>query len=201
MSSWRTAVWPGISLGILGAHEPEHNTELGFWGGSVPYKHSSRRHSQTKSVIGKRSPLIDSNPMRIPIPAIVVPVVVLLLYFFVPGVREQPWSALRAVGAVLAISGYFMFVIARLQLGKSFAVTPQAKELVTSGFYSRIRNPIYAFVDVMILGLILALHLYWLFVLYPLLVAMHVVRAHKEAKVLREKFGQAYLDYSSQTWF
>ena len=87
------------------------------------------------------------------------------------------------------------------QLGKSFAVTPQAKELVTLGLYSRIRNPIYVFVDVMIFGLIVAQHLYWLFALYPLLVAMHVFRAHREAKVLQVKFGQAYLDYQNQTWF
>jgi protein-S-isoprenylcysteine O-methyltransferase Ste14 len=139
--------------------------------------------------------------MRIPIPAIVVPMVVLLLYLFVPGVKEQPWTALRTAGAVLAVVGYSTFVTARLQLGKSFAVTPQAKELVTLGLYSRIRNPIYVFVDVMIFGLILTLHLYWLFALYPLLVAMHVLRAHREAKVLQLKFGQAYLDYQNQTWF
>ena len=139
--------------------------------------------------------------MRIPIPAIVVPVVVLLLYLFVPGLKDRPWTELRILGAVLAVVGYSMFVTARLQLGKSFAVTPQAKELVTLGLYSRIRNPIYVFVDVMIFGLILALHLYWLFALFPLLVAMHAFRAHREAKVLQEKFGLAYLDYRNQTWF
>jgi protein-S-isoprenylcysteine O-methyltransferase Ste14 len=139
--------------------------------------------------------------MRIPIPAIVVPVVVLSLYFFVPGLKERPWTELRLAGGILGLAGYSAFVTARLQLGKSFAVTPQAKELVTLGLYSRIRNPIYVFVDVMIFGLILALHLYWLFVLYPLLVTMHVFRAHQEAKVLQEKFGQAYLDYRNQTWF
>ena len=139
--------------------------------------------------------------MRIPIPAIMVPLVVLLLYLFVPGLKERPWTVLRVAGAILAVVGYSTFVMARLQLGKSFAVTPQAKELVTHGLYSRIRNPIYIFVDVMIFGLILALHLYWLFALYPLLVAMHAFRAHREAKVLQEKFGQAYLDYRTQTWF
>jgi protein-S-isoprenylcysteine O-methyltransferase Ste14 len=139
--------------------------------------------------------------MQIPIPAIVVPLVVLLLYAFVPGVKERPWTMLRIAGAVLAVVGYSTFVTARLQLGKSFAVTPQAKELVSLGLYSRIRNPIYVFVDVMIFGLILALHLYWLFALFPLLVAMHVYRAHQEAKVLQGKFGQAYLDYRNQTWF
>jgi protein-S-isoprenylcysteine O-methyltransferase Ste14 len=139
--------------------------------------------------------------MRIPIPAIVVPVVVLLLYLFFPGIKEEPWTALRIAGAILALAAYCTFVTARLQLGKSFAVTPQAKDLVTFGLYSRIRNPIYVFVDVMIFGLILALRLYWLFALYPLLVVMHVFRARREAKVLREKFGQAYLDYCAQTWF
>jgi|SRR5579871_3732605 len=138
--------------------------------------------------------------MRIPIPAVVVPIVILLLYLFVPGLRDQPWTALRILGAVLAIAGYSMFVTARLQLGKSFSVSPQAKELVTGGLYSRIRNPIYVFVDVMIFGSILALHLYWLFAIYPLLVAMHVFRARREGKVLQAKFGQAYLDYCNQTW-
>ena len=139
--------------------------------------------------------------MRIPIPAIVVPLVVVLLYLFVPGLRALPWTALRIATAMFALIGYVMFVTARLQLGKSFGVTPQAKELVTLGLYSRIRNPIYVFVDVMIFGLILALHLYWLFAVYPLLVAMHVFRAHREANVLKEKFQQAYLDYCAQTWF
>src|SRR4029077_4704854 len=132
---------------------------------------------------------------------IVVPLVVVLLYLFVPGLKEHPWTGSRIAGAVLALAGYSMFVTARLQLGKSFAVTPQAKELVTLGLYSRIRNPIYVFVDVMIFGLILALHLYWLFALFPLLLAMHAFRAHREATVLEEKFGQAYLDYRNQTWF
>src|ERR1700730_2851770 len=145
--------------------------------------------------------LIHSKPMRIPIPAIVVPLVVLLLYLFVPGVKERPWTMLRIAGAVLAVIGYSIFVTARLQLGKSFAVTPQAKELVSLGLYSRIRNPIYVFVDVMIFGLILALRLYWLFALFPILVAMHAFRARREAKVLLEKFGQAYLDYRNLTWF
>ena len=139
--------------------------------------------------------------MRIPIPAIVVPVVVLLLYLFVPGIKERPWTVSRILGAVLALAGYSLFVTARLQLGKSFSVTPQAKELVTLGLYSRIRNPIYVFVDVMIFGAILALHLYGLFTLFPLLVAMHVIRARREGKVLQEKFGQTYLDYRDETWF
>ncbi|MGC2616721.1 MAG: methyltransferase [Terracidiphilus sp.] len=101
--------------------------------------------------------------MKIPIPALVVPVVCLLLYLFVPGLRRRPWTALRVAGAIVAIAGYFLFVTARIQLGRSFSVSPQAKELITHGLYSRIRNPIYVGVGVMWLGLIVSLHLYWLF--------------------------------------
>ena len=139
--------------------------------------------------------------MKIPIPAIVIPVVALLLYLFVPGVRQQPWTALRVAGAILAIAGYILLITARLQLGKSFAVSPQAKKLVTHGLYARIRNPIYVSVGVMWIGLIVALRLYWLFVPFAALLVMQVFRVGKEALVLEQKFGQAYLDYRKQTWF
>src|ERR1035438_10105814 len=90
--------------------------------------------------------------MKIPIPGIVVPVICLLLYLFVPGLRQQPWTALRIAGAIVAVFGYVLVVVARLQLGASFSVSPQAKELVTHGLYARIRNPIYVFVVVMWAG-------------------------------------------------
>jgi protein-S-isoprenylcysteine O-methyltransferase Ste14 len=145
--------------------------------------------------------MVDSPRMKIPIPAIVVPVVVLLLYFFFPGVRERPWTALRIAGIVLAVTAYVLFITARLQLGKSFSVSPQAKELVTHGLYSRIRNPLYVFVGVMWLGLIAALHLFWLLVPFTLQLILQVVRVRREAIVLQNRFGQAYLDYRKQTWF
>ena len=51
------------------------------------------------------SPMLDSAPMRVYAPAIVIALVVLLLYLFVPGVKEQPWTALRIAGAILAVLG------------------------------------------------------------------------------------------------
>ena len=138
--------------------------------------------------------------MRVPIPAVAVPLVVMLLYFLVPGIRERPWAGLRIAGAILAVVGYVLLITARIQLGKSFAVTPQAKALVTRALYSRIRNPIYLFVDVMWFGLTLFLHLYWLFVPLVLLLAFHWFQARRESEVLQEAFGQTYLDYRKRTW-
>jgi protein-S-isoprenylcysteine O-methyltransferase Ste14 len=51
------------------------------------------------------------------------------------------------------------------------------------------------------LGQILALHLYWLLAPLTVLAVFQVVRAGREAAVLENRFGQAYLDYRKQTWF
>lgn len=130
-----------------------------------------------------------------------IPLVVVLLFLFVPGLSHQPWTPLRIAGAVIAIVGYSLVATARVQLGRSFAVTPQAKELVTHGLYSRIRNPMYVFVDVTIFGLIFAVNFPWLLLLLAVWMAGQARQAGREARVLQEKFGQTYLDYRKQTWF
>ena len=53
----------------------------------------------------------------------------------------------------------------------------------------------------MVFGLILALHLYWLLVIFAVFVVFQARQARREAKVLQETFGQAYLDYRKQTGF
>ncbi|HXQ25170.1 MAG TPA: isoprenylcysteine carboxylmethyltransferase family protein [Candidatus Acidoferrales bacterium] len=130
-----------------------------------------------------------------------IPFVVILVFLFVPYLSRQPWTPLRIAGAVIAIAGYSLVATARVQLGKSFAVTPQAKELVTHGFYSRIRNPMYVFVDVTIFGLILAVNLPWLLLFLVVWIGLQARQAGKEAEALQEKFGQTYLEYRKQTWF
>ena len=134
-------------------------------------------------------------------PALGIPAIAVLLYFLIPGVRGQPWTWMRIFGAVIAVIGYVLVVVARLQLGRSFSIRPQAKELVVRGLYSRIRHPMYIFVDLMIFGLILALYFPWALVILPVLAVVQIVQARREGRVLQAKFGQAYQDYRRQTWF
>src|SRR5207249_1810308 len=55
--------------------------------------------------------------------------------------RPRPWSAARWTGLGIAVPAAVLLFVARWQLGRSFSVTPQARQLVTHGLYSKIRNP------------------------------------------------------------
>jgi protein-S-isoprenylcysteine O-methyltransferase Ste14 len=91
--------------------------------------------------------------------------------------------------------------MARVQLGRSFAVSPQAKELVTRGLYSKIRHPVYFFAQLFLLGVVIAFRsLSWLG-LWTILLIIQMVRARREEQVLEERFGAAYAEYRKSTWF
>src|ERR1700730_13637032 len=57
-----------------------------------------------------------------------------------------------------------------------------------SRHYSKIRNPIYVFSTLFVIGLLLALQIPRALVFVPILIAVQLLRAHREAKVLQDKF-------------
>ncbi len=63
-----------------------------------------------------------------------------------------PATAMRALGFGLLVAGFPGWAAVRIQLGKSFSVRAKASELVTRGIYSKIRNPVYVFGTVLIVG-------------------------------------------------
>ncbi len=126
-----------------------------------------------------------------------VVVVVILAVVFRPG----QWSLARWVGLAIAIPAAVLLFTARWQLGPSFSVTPQARALVTHGVYSRIRNPIYVFSALMLLGVLIALQYRYAFLLLALLIPIQMVRAHQESKILEATFGDEYRKYRMGTWF
>jgi protein-S-isoprenylcysteine O-methyltransferase Ste14 len=105
------------------------------------------------------------------------------------------------LGALIAVVSVVLMLVARVQLGKAFSVTPQAKALVTTGFYSRIRHPMYVFLDLALLGLALATGWWYMLVPLAIVVPLQIVNARREARVLSEKFGAAYAEYRRRTWF
>ena len=112
-----------------------------------------------------------------------------------------PHDALRWLGLLLGLMGLAGVIVARYTLGRSFSVAAKATALVTTGIYSRIRNPIYVSGMVFLAGTVLMLRQPFLWVLILIAIPMQIIRARNEARVLESKFGDAYREYRERTWF
>jgi len=116
-------------------------------------------------------------------------------------VAHQPLTPMRLVGIAIALPCALLLMVARMQLGSAFSVEAKASKLVRTGLYSRIRNPIYVFGGLTIIGLLLLAGQPILLLLLLVLISLQVVRIRREEKVLAEKFGAEYEEYKRGTWF
>jgi len=112
-----------------------------------------------------------------------------------------PHGLARWIGLLLGLIGLAGVILSRYTLGRSFSVAPKATALVTSGIYSRIRNPIYISGEIFMVGLVLMVGRRDLLIVPLALVPVQIVRARREAAVLEAKFGDAYREYRKRTWF
>ena len=114
--------------------------------------------------------------------------------------QGTPGQAL-VVGAVLAAIALPLLLLSRRQLGRAFSVGPRATTLVTHGLYSKIPHPMYAFLDLALLGVVIATRQGWLVAVWLGLVAVQSWQARREARVLERAFGDAYRAYRAQAWW
>lgn len=113
----------------------------------------------------------------------------------------EPWTLWHIIGLALAAPSLVLLALARLQLGRAFSVQARATTLVTTGLYSRIRNPIYVFGALTVAGGIIWSGRLKLLLILAALIPLQVVRARRESQVLQEKFGTEYAEYKRRTWF
>lgn len=114
---------------------------------------------------------------------------------------HQAWPPTRVIGVCLLLLVFAWVAIARIQLGRAFSVTPQARHLVTTGLYARIRNPIYFASPFLLLGVSLVLAQWWILLLLVVILPLQIARARREEAVLRSAFGPEYDQYRAHTWF
>ena len=104
-------------------------------------------------------------------------------------------------GIGMAIVGFTLWMLARVQLGKSFVIRAGARALVTRGLYSKIRHPIYFFAGIAFLGLFVAWGKLYPLVGFLVVYSSQLVRIRREGKVLEDAFGEEYRRYKQSTWF
>jgi len=111
------------------------------------------------------------------------------------------WDGVKLAGAAIAVASLVLIVIARVQLGAAFSVQAKATRLVTTGLYSRIRNPIYVFAEFFLVGAAMLTGQWRILWLPVVAIPIQILRAHREAHVLAEAFGEEYARYRAKTWF
>jgi protein-S-isoprenylcysteine O-methyltransferase Ste14 len=129
-----------------------------------------------------------------------IAIVVLGAVLFRQGV-SLPWTPNRIAGFAIAAPALLLLLTARIQLGRAFSVRAKASTLVTTGLYSRIRNPIYVFSALLILGIIIWSERPVFLLLFAVLIPAQFLRSRKESAVLEAKFGDEYRQYKQKTWF
>ena len=120
-----------------------------------------------------------------------------ILYHF----GSLPWTPVRVVGLILSLLAFSLLTVARVHLGSSFSLTPQARQLVTQGIYSRIRHPVYLFSTLGLAGLALYVQMPLLLATLAIVIPVQVMRARAEERVLEDRFGDAYRAWRATTWF
>ena len=105
------------------------------------------------------------------------------------------------VGGAAVVIAVPLLGLARRQLGSAFSVAPRAKGLVTHGLYAKMPHPMYVFLDLALLGIVVALRHAWLLGVWLGLVLVQAGQARREAAVLEQAFGDAYRDYRRRTWW
>jgi protein-S-isoprenylcysteine O-methyltransferase Ste14 len=133
----------------------------------------------------------------------VVIAVVVISVLQVPAFRghETRNAVLGVIGLPLFVLGLALAVWARLYLGRNWGSPMSEKddpELVTTGPYRWIRNPIYTGIILAMIGTAVAVSIEWL-VIAALLGGFFVYSAFTEQRFLEARFPDTYPPYKAST--
>jgi protein-S-isoprenylcysteine O-methyltransferase Ste14 len=106
---------------------------------------------------------------------------------------------LQLAADVFVIGGTLAMIWVLLRLARSFSIVPEARKLVTGGPYAVVRHPLYAVEEIVILGLVLQYVQPFALILGLCQLAVQIVRASYEERVLADAFPE-YAQYRARTW-
>jgi protein-S-isoprenylcysteine O-methyltransferase Ste14 len=103
----------------------------------------------------------------------------------------------QSLAAGLVFAGTLGSVIALAKLGKSFAIMPEARALVTRGPYAWARHPLYAMEIVTLIGTAIQFQQPWAGLLALCVFLLQVARTIFEERVLMEAYPE-YAEYRAR---
>ena len=121
----------------------------------------------------------------------------ILVHVYFPQIAELPESIsfIRPVGYLLLPLGIILWGAAVIQLLTGFS----KGELVTTGAYGVVRNPIYSSVTFFILPAVALMTLTWVYFVASVFLYVGVmIFIGKEEKQLMQTFGKEYEDYMAR---
>jgi protein-S-isoprenylcysteine O-methyltransferase Ste14 len=109
---------------------------------------------------------------------------------------------LKWIGVILCYAGIVVFLCALISFGKAWRIgidETHSDELVTTGIFAVSRNPIFLFMDMYFMGILL-IYPNILFIVATLcaIVGIHF-QIIREEKFLLNRFGDKYAEYKRKT--
>lgn len=142
--------------------------------------------------------LTRSTQLKLLMPILYATLTTIYFLIVLQQVSIQPY---HIIGTIITASAFFLWIVARIQLGNSFTIGAHAKELVTNGLYSKLRHPVYYFSIFAVIGIAIFSWNIYMTVPVILLIIIEVGRIRQEEQVLEKTFGKKYISYKQITWF
>jgi protein-S-isoprenylcysteine O-methyltransferase Ste14 len=111
--------------------------------------------------------------------------------------RDLPLS-LEAVSTLLTMIGNAGAIVALFQLGRSFSIMAESRQLVTTGPYRLVRHPLYLAEQIATIGVFIQFASPWSALLLVVQFAFQLRRMHNEELVLTASFPE-YAAYQRNT--
>ncbi len=115
---------------------------------------------------------------------------------------------LDVLGLILYAGGCIFMLWARRILGKMWGISTSQQvklyddhQIIQSGPYAFVRNPMYFGWVVAMFGLILLYPVWMVLLMFMFSLVAFIGRAHREDAALAERFGEAWMEYKKHTKF
>jgi protein-S-isoprenylcysteine O-methyltransferase Ste14 len=112
--------------------------------------------------------------------------------------RRELALPLEMVSTLLILIGSVGAFIALAQLGRSFSIMAETRQLVTTGPYRFVRHPLYLTEGIAFIGLFMQFGSPWTALLLALEIAVQLRRMHNEELMLAARFPE-YAAYQQNT--